>query len=154
MATQWSDTQLDLLHTQWRDPKPSLKDIATTINLETGSVFTRNAIAGKAHRVGLPLRCNRKKPRAKGVRPTRTVGFRRRPKCKSKPSALPRGEPDHLHLKLAQLTDDTCKFPRGDENFTFCGQSVQDDSPYCNFHHRLCYTSPERRAPNTFRRAA
>jgi GcrA cell cycle regulator len=159
MPTHWSDTQLDMLRSDWRDPELSLSDMATHINLETGSDFSRNAIAGKANRLGLPLRRqpNSKhgqraapKPRKPSNRPVNLARIRR-PKLNRPESA---DGPPHLHLTLQQLTDATCKFPRGEERFTFCGQSVQPDSPYCSFHHRLCYRPPETRAPNSIRRAA
>ena len=69
----------------------------------------------------------------------------------------PPDAPAHLGLTLFELTDTTCRYPRGTETFTFCGQTAQADRPYCGFHMRLCYApqiAPDRRAPNAERRAA
>ena len=67
MPVHWTDRQLDLLQTHWREPNLSLRDMAAAINAQTGARFSRNAIAGQAKRLGLPLR--RKPNRGRGPRP-------------------------------------------------------------------------------------
>ena len=56
MPKHWSGRQLDLLQAHWGEPDLSLRDIAAAINAQTGARFSRNAIAGQAKRLGLPLR--------------------------------------------------------------------------------------------------
>jgi GcrA cell cycle regulator len=158
MGIHWSDEKVQALKLLWADPTLSLSDMADRLGIET-----RNAIAGKANRLGLPLRRQPNsrqgqraaaKERKPPVRASTVMRIVRKPRLKQPESVMPAGEPPHLHLTLLQLTDATCKFPRGDDRFTFCGHSIQPDSPYCSFHHRLCYQPPERRAPNSMRRAA
>ncbi|OLP58392.1 GcrA cell cycle regulator [Xaviernesmea oryzae] len=52
-------------------------------------------------------------------------------------------------LALTQLTDRTCKWPVGDpmkDDFHFCGNDCNENSPYCTYHARLAYQpSAERR---------
>lgn len=162
MPTHWSDTQLDLLRADWTDPTLSLSDMAAHINAETGSWFSRNAIAGKANRLGLPLRRqpNQKsgqraapKPRKPSSRPVNLARIRK-PRLLQIETVAPLGEPESLGLSLLQLDGGTCHYPHGDEVKTFCGQAPQADSPYCTFHHRLCYAPPERRPFVPFRRVA
>jgi len=164
MPKHWSGPQLDLLQTHWGEPDLSLRDIAAAINTQTGSRFSRNAIAGQAKRLGLPLR--RAPNRAKGPRPasarptTRIVAVNlRRRKARAVVSApdeiAHKDAPEHLGLSLLELTDTTCRYPRGAEIFSFCGQPAEAGRPYCGFHMRLCYAPPsERRASNAERRAA
>lgn len=162
-ADPWTDTQLDLLRSDWRDPSNTLSAIASRINAETGSGFSRSAIAGKAKRLNLPLRrkpngqSNRRTDPVNRKPSTRAVNVARIGRPRSQPlarTAMPAGEPAHLGLTVLQVNEATCKFPRGDEVKTFCGQASQDGSPYCVFHHKLCYTPPERRPFVPFRRAA
>ena len=50
--------------------------------------------------------------------------------------------PISRHLKLAELTDKTCKWPNGDpltEEFHFCGNDSLDTGPYCTYHARLAF---------------
>lgn len=160
MPKHWTGQQLELLQAHWREPDLSLSDIAAAINAVTGARFSRNAIAGQAKRLGLPLR--RQPNRAKGARPasvrpaTRIVAVNlRRRKARAVTGALsceapeiaPPDAPAHLGLNLFELTADTCRYPRGSERFTFCGQKAEADRPYCGFHMRLCY-APQDRNPD------
>jgi GcrA cell cycle regulator len=153
MPKHWADRQLDLLQSEWRDLDRSLSEIAAAINAQTGARFSRNAIAGQAKRLGLPLRRqpNRNKgPRPASARPaTRIVAVNlRRRKARPVSSAPfetePADAPPHLGLTLFDLTSGTCRYPRGVERFTFCGQPAERDRPYCGFHTRLCYAPKER----------
>jgi hypothetical protein len=170
MPAHWTDQQLDLLQTHWRDLDASLSGIAAAINAQTGAKFSRNAIAGQAKRLGLPLRRQPNKgrgPRPASPRPaTRIVAVNlRRRKARpviGVPDEIAHADaPEHLGLTLFELTHATCKYPRGSETFSFCGQPAQADRSYCGFHLRLCYAPPERRqdrnlerGSNTERRAA
>ena len=76
MPKHWTGQQLDLLQTHWDDPDASLSDIAAAINAQTGARFSRNAIAGQAKRLGLPLRRQPNHstgPRPASARPTTRI---------------------------------------------------------------------------------
>ena len=163
MPKHWSDRQLDLLQTHWAEPGLSLRQIAAAINAQTGARFSRNAIAGQAKRLGLPLRrrpTQGKGPRPASARPTTrivAVNLRRRKARAVVPApdeVAHKDAPAHLGLTLFELTPQTCRYPRGAETFTFCGQPAQADRPYCGFHMRLCYAPAERRVATAERRAA
>lgn len=51
-ASEWTDDRVAMLRSFHREFL-SATDIARRLNLETGSTFTRNAIIGKLHRLGL-----------------------------------------------------------------------------------------------------
>ena len=156
MPTQWNETQLDLLKSGWADSKNSLSEIAAHINAQTGSEFSRSSIAGKANRLGLPLRRKpnqRRGQRAERRPSTRSVNLAliRKPRCQPLVEIVPIGEPEHLGLGILKLDNQVCHYPRGDANYTFCGQPSVEGRPYCVFHLQLCYRPPESRA---VRRAA
>ncbi len=81
--------------------------------------FTKNAIIGKANRMGLPKRnpssrqiANEKKPPGAEV------------------------------ISLEQLSFGMCSWPHGDpqaEEFHFCGQPVVESKPYCDKHCARAY---------------
>lgn len=51
-------------------------------------------------------------------------------------------------LTLMQLTETTCKWPTGDPTmpgFSFCGQTSQEDKPYCEFHSKIAFQPPNER---------
>ena len=171
MPKHWSDRQLELLQSEWRDLDRSLSQIAAAINAQTGARFSRNAIAGQAKRLGLPLRRRPNRgtgPRPPSLRPsTRIVAVNlRRRKARASTSLrtcaqieiAPADSPAHLGLTLFELTNATCRYPRGAENFSFCGQPVEAGRPYCRSHMRLCQApqerNPERHSSGTERRAA
>lgn len=117
---------------------------------------TRNAVIGKASRLGLakPLRASRppRAPRAPRVRVRNRgqAGFEiSKPRIDPEPF-IPLEEieiPAHQRKDLQQLTDETCRWPVGDpqtEEFYFCGGVVGPDKckPYCKAHARIAYAKP------------
>lgn len=153
----WSDAQDDLLK-KYHAENFSFSAIARLINEQTGSSFTRNACIGKAVRTGLqrPRRKAEGRPRLAVNQDRASTQRVRQGRVSGTPyvEVIQPDEPQHLGLSLLQTTDATCKFPRGEQNFTFCGHPTQEGSAYCSFHHRLCWRPPESRPTNTFRRAA
>lgn len=101
MRTHWTDDRTDVLKRLWAEGKS-----AQVIADEIGDV-TRNAVVGKAHRLGLSARpspIKRKKP---------------------KPRAYSGGS----HAK--------CEWPFGDPgqaDFYFCGRRTVRGRPYCAEH--------------------
>lgn len=50
--------------------------------------------------------------------------------------------PRSQYLKLAELTERTCKWPNGDplaEDFHFCGNDAAEAGPYCKYHARIAF---------------
>lgn len=120
----WTEERVGVLKSLWGNGK-SASEIAEIL----GGV-TRNAVIGKAHRLGLSVK---KAP----------VAPKRRPLPKSEPEVTPIDG----GATIMSLTDRMCKWPIGDpgsSNFKFCGRPVQAGYPYCADHVRMAY-QPARR---------
>lgn len=113
------------LTTRWNDPdQPSTARIARELGV------TKNAVIGRAHRLGLPKRPS----------PVRR-GIVKRPLSIAHVGSAP--------APIGSITD--CKFiaadphgmfARGDN--PFCGQPTLPGSAYCGVHHKICYVRPRR----------
>lgn len=47
-----------------------------------------------------------------------------------------------MTCSIEDLTSSKCRWPIGDpqdENFAFCGNKSDGDSPYCEFHTQMAY---------------
>jgi GcrA cell cycle regulator len=80
--------------------------------------ITRNAVIGKAHRLGLS-------GRASPIQRTRVPKF-----------------------TLVDLKERMCKWPvghPGEPDFHFCGGEVRPNSPYCQEHHVMAYMPPKKK---------
>lgn len=105
----WTPDRIDLLTRLWSSGMPTAQ-----IGKELG--ITKNAVVGKAHRMGLPERASpiSKKPAAKVVELTAHS-------CR-----WPEGHP-------------------GEAGFHFCGKQVMNGKPYCAEHVARAYHRPGRR---------
>lgn len=154
----WTEDRVARLTKLWADGL-SASQIAAIL----GGV-TRNAVIGKVHRLGLSGRAKpapsstsrvKRQPRSSGYATSRT------------PRAAPRSNgatalkidadaeirfrpkptedvvvPMSRRLTVMQLTEDTCKWPNGDpqnSDFSFCGHTSKETTPYCEFHSKLAF---------------
>ena len=122
----WNEEKLDKLKSLWDKGLP-----ITKIGLELG--VSRNAIAGKAHRLGLP---KRNSPISKSGDPR---------KNENKTDIQTDKElPLKLLLRDVEWSRNRCCWPLGDPKlpgFSFCGTSIIPGRPYCEEHSKLAYTS-------------
>jgi GcrA cell cycle regulator len=133
----------------------SASQIATRI-CATGFDVTRNAVIGKANRLGLtggdkPRRSTRsRKPRRK-PNPGINMVFGGRKSAKLFLEAEPFTPGPELVIPLAerktllQLEDTDCRWGIGDPkeaDFHFCGKAKVPGLPYCEHHCRRAYTPP------------
>jgi GcrA cell cycle regulator len=158
----WSDERVTQLRQLW-DAGLSASQIASIMG-----GLTRNAIIGKAHRLGLAKRvaareaCLDLEPLAPRMNIVRRLK-RAQPKPKAPPKPrrnfaslwgnFPQGEPEPFvpraadvvsrQISIMALTSTTCRWPddeRNDEGqITFCGHPVKDEHPYCAAHCALAY---------------
>lgn len=163
----WTDERIATLKKMWKEGK-SAADIAKTL----GKGVTRNAVIGKAHRMGLSGRPSpikkppapaKKEPvkKAVAVAPKAAAPAARKATAAPKPSApaAPAREPvpPRAPIKevfpadggvgLIDLTERMCKWPFGDpreDDFTFCGHPIRPGTPYCHEHAALAYQSSTR----------
>ena len=119
----WTDERLAKLRELW-DKGLSISQIGEELGV------TRNAIAGKAHRLGLP---KRQSPISqKKAAPVEVVV--------EEPADLP------LRMALRKLnwSRSKCVWPTGDPkhtDFSFCGKPIIAGKPYCNDHCIEAYTT-------------
>lgn len=153
-------------HPEWSDEKIAalrvLYDEGVTraaMVQKLGGAFSRNAICGKLHRLGLtksPLKASAPPAPAK-PRPKKTVSDislaalnpkeRGRPfNPKSMAPLVKIAEPvpftNGARITIMELTRDTCRWPIGDpgtEDFCFCGHAPRFNSSYCEYHARAAY---------------
>jgi GcrA cell cycle regulator len=108
--------------------------------------FTRNAIIGKAHRLNLEGREERRPPRSSPQHQLERIRLknerRRVRRAVDRPEMLPRGPRpiiclavDPRNIPLHELQDGECRWPEGDGPFLFCGTPVFEESSYCCGHY-------------------
>lgn len=164
----WTDERIALLKKMWKEGK-SAAEIAKTLS----KGVTRNAVIGKAHRMGLSGRPSPiKKPTAapkkekEAAAPKKESAAREAPRKASAPppvsgkqNPMLAREADELKkiekevvplgggVSLLELTERMCKWPIGDPrdaDFTFCGRGIRVGTPYCPEHAGLAYQSSSR----------
>ena len=107
----WTDTLQARLRELWEQGLTA-SQIAAELSV------TRNAVIGKAHRLGLSGRAS--------------------PIQRSKPSKL----------TLVALKERMCRWPighPGELDFHFCGGEARPNSPYCPEHHARAYMPPKKK---------
>ncbi|ABC22456.1 GcrA family cell cycle regulator [Rhodospirillum rubrum] len=112
----WNDEKIDRLKKLWAD------------GLTTGEIgkeigVSKNAVVGKAHRLGLKGRPSPIKRTQKEAKPE--------PKIRS----------------VVDLSAHTCRWPIGDPRepgFHFCGKPTTPGKPYCAEHASIAYVSSNR----------
>ncbi len=153
---EWSSERIEQLRSLWHDGL-SASQIATHL----GGI-TRNAVIGKAHRLGLTGRPSPIKNRTASVarpRPPRRPRVEQTPPQRIAIAAPPQRHVEvpkrHVELEdvpgatILTLTDRICKWPIGDPrhpDFHFCGRASADGLPYCTDHARRAYQPPARRS--------
>ena len=161
----WTDERVESLKKLWAEGLS-----ASQIAAQLGGV-SRNAVIGKVHRLKLSARgrataapARQKKTSSPAPRPSRpssrpmttTIGATAlQVQYDAEPIARQHLRPVEdvvvpmsRHLKLIELSEQTCKWPNGDplsEEFSFCGNNSEESGPYCRYHSRIAYQPAERR---------
>ena len=122
----WDEKKLNKLKKLWDEGLP-----ITKIGIEIG--VSRNAIAGKAHRLGLP---KRNSPISKSGDPRKNQELSTKNNTKRLPLKI--------MLREVEWSRNRCCWPIGDPKlpgFSFCGTSIVPGRPYCEEHSNLAYTN-------------
>ena len=158
----WTDERIAQLKKMWKEGK-SAADIAKFL----GKGVTRNAVIGKAHRMGLSGRPSPiKKPAAAAPKkeaakkPVKEVakktvipvvtGVKNNPLVReaTEPRKFVKETPPvGGGVALIDLSERMCKWPFGDpreDDFTFCGRTIRPGTPYCPDHAGMAYQSSSR----------
>ena len=145
----WTDDRIELLKSHW-EAGMTASQIAEAL----GQGVSRNAVIGKAHRLGLEARPSPVKlseaaaavieavvAAAEGVAeglsaaPAVTKAPPRRP-------SRPAPPPKPAKTTLLDLSEKVCKWPighPGETDFHFCGKPAQASFPYCTEHCAIAY---------------
>ncbi len=150
----WTDARIDLLRTSWEQGMT-----ASQIAELLGEGVSRNAVIGKAHRLGLQARPSPVKggdgnisefitesvampvATAAAAAPVRTPAA---PVRKARPAAIARP----VQTTLLDLSEKVCKWPighPGDSDFHFCGKPSATGFPYCMEHCAVAYQAQQPR---------
>ena len=122
----WNDSKLKELEDLWKQGHPISK-IGEMLGV------SRNSVAGKAHRMGLPKRNS----------PISSVKKEKLPVEKNNENSNVE-MPLKIKLRNVQWSRTKCCWPEGDpkqNNFKFCGQDIFPGRPYCDKHSILAYTN-------------
>ena len=115
----WTEEQIDQLKELWSEGL-STSEIGRKLGV------TKNAVVGKALRLGLPPRPSPSKRATGAKRPTRSKVMAVKPASRGP----------------------TCMWPIGHPNepgFRFCGKSALSGKPYCQEHYDIAYIPAGRR---------
>jgi GcrA cell cycle regulator len=156
----WTDERIEQLKQLWEKGLT-----ASQIADKLAGGISRNAVIGKAHRLGLKARPSPVKP-GEGA-PEAAVEARPAPVAAAAPAAAPVAEAPRPKpaaprapatpssggkTSLLDLSDKICKWPighPGEADFHFCGQPAQPSFPYCSEHCAVAYQAqlPRRDRP-------
>ena len=142
----WNDDNVARLKELWDQGLPTAQ-----IGKLLG--FTKNAVVGKAHRIGLerrpsPIRRSAIKPDRKKAR-SPIVPKLNFEVTKEEPKDAPKlqtFQPPVKNLFTGQ-TKRGCEWPEGhpdESDFKFCGKARFEDKPYCIDHCAVAYVIPEK----------
>ncbi len=168
----WTEERIAKLKQGWEGGMT-----ATQIAEMLGEGVTRNAVIGKAHRLGLESRPSPVKaaaeeasprtappappPAAKPAEPPAPPTARAEPVVAAppaapvavaKPAAKPAKGGKQARTTLLDLNEKVCKWPighPGEPDFHFCGKAAQPGFPYCGEHCLVAYQAqmPRRDRP-------
>lgn len=154
----WPPSHIGTLRTRWADGMTA-RAIADELRV------TRNAVLGKAHRLGLEPRCAGRPGPKRGrddkiampaPKASRRLGVR--PKWIQPPEPTPppvqapkptatrpvKCLPGSRMLRLFALKPGMCRYPIGDPrhaSFRFCAADCSVCEPYCSHHHRIAHNA-------------
>ena len=126
--TSWTEARLEKLRKLW-DQGLSISQIGEELGV------TRNAIAGKAHRLGLPKRQSPINSKAKAAPKEEKV---------EQVDMNSRELPLRLALRRISWSRNACASPSGDPKtleFSFCGEKIEPGKPYCTEHCEMAYSN-------------
>lgn len=132
----WTDEKMEQLRGLWEGGLT-----ASAIADAMGDGFSRNAIIGKAHRLGL---AGRPSP----VKPGEETVVRAKPAGGGKPGGGGKAAPKPQRTSLLELSDKVCKWPighPGEIDFHFCGKPSSTGFPYCGEHCTVAYQAQQPR---------
>ena len=143
----WNDDNVSRLKDLWDQGLPTAQ-----IGKLLG--FTKNAVVGKAHRIGLerrpsPIRRATIKPDRKKARSPviPKLNFEEKHTEQKETSSIKKTFLPMTRNIFAKNPEKGCEWPEGHPNeleFHFCGKERFEDKPYCLDHCAAAYVIPEK----------
>lgn len=144
----WTDEQIEELKHLWEKG-------LTTGEIGKALGVSKNAVVGKAHRLGLnsrpsPIRRGDDEAAAPAAAesapaPEQKAAAPAEPQKPAKTAVKKTAEKEKKKLfTVNDLTAGSCRWPIGDpkdEDFHFCGKEALPDKPYCAEHAAIAYVS-------------
>jgi len=154
----WTEERIALLTKLWSEGLS-----ASQIAAELGGGMSRNAVLGKAHRLGLVRHETKGPSTPRPPKPPRPLDasasaeplVRQAPPSvpvvvSEPPAAQPAGTPPEQKVTaplskkvtIMELRETMCRFPLGDPTtpeFRFCGAQASTGLPYCTHHAQIAY---------------
>lgn len=149
---RWTDEQTALLRKLWAEGG-SASQIAKQIARETNCKLSRNAVIGRAFRIGCPHR-NTRPPNPNGVKgarirrraavvfvPNNVIRPTKKERLRAELALIAMLPPIDPALTISTIHDTQCHYMNGDPqtDATLCGRPAIDGRSYCVHHHMLCY---------------
>jgi GcrA cell cycle regulator len=147
--TPWTEEHIETLIRLW--PEFSASEVAAELSSLGGHFYTRNAVVGKANRLGLakrdmpPIRSKKfayKEPKPRQPPKQVLVKATPRPAYVAPTAVTPK------NLSIMELTSTTCRWPIGDprDGMSYCGCQKSATDSYCAHHMAVAYMAPVDRA--------
>ena len=139
LAAVWTPEQDAMLRQCVMAGDMTGSQIASAINREFGTAFSRNAAIGRSYRLKIHIEralkpAKPRKPRMARIR-NKTAPLHE--------AAEPAGEPmPPLGIRCEDLELAHCRWPYGDGPIVFCGHDRLDDGPDCAPHALLSVRAP------------
>ena len=138
----WTDEQVEELKHLW-DKGLTTGEIGKALGV------SKNAVVGKAHRLGLnsrpsPIRRNDDETEETAGHTEAAASTKKKKAAKSEPAKKSAEKEKKKLFTVNDLTSSSCRWPIGDpkdEDFHFCGKEALPDKPYCAEHAAIAYVS-------------
>jgi len=148
----WNDDNVAKLRDLWDQGLPTAQ-----IGKLLG--FTKNAVVGKAHRIGLerrpsPIRRTAVKPDRKKARSPimPKLNFENTSEKVNEFNKIQQNFQPTVKNIFNRVTKRGCEWPQGhpdETDFHFCGKERFDDKPYCINHCAVAYVLPDKEETET-----
>ncbi|MBO4519616.1 MAG: global cell cycle regulator GcrA-like protein [Alphaproteobacteria bacterium] len=138
----WTDEQVEELKRLW-DKGLTTGEIGKALGV------SKNAVVGKAHRLGLnsrpsPIRRGDDDVNSAPENTEKATAAKKKKTAKSEPAKKSQEKEKKKLFTVNDLTSSSCRWPIGDpkdEDFHFCGKEALPDKPYCAEHAAIAYVS-------------
>lgn len=148
----WSEDRSNKLAGYVAGGAMSYSRITEALNQEFSSTYSRNAVIGRAMRMGLCNPYQIKKVKAEPKPKVHRQRQRYSPESRRVLTIFENAEQVKLrcveivplHIPLMDLEPDQCRYVYGDGPFTFCGHPRFAPFSYCAPHKHLAIVAPQR----------